>query len=117
MKATRSTKRIYRTEEQMFPLIEKWQESGLPQASFCAEHQISLAVFGYWLRKYRNGSKAKATAACPAGSSGGFVSLSFDPPSPPSAGIALEVQLPGGVLLRFHRLPPQPYLSDLFFDL
>jgi hypothetical protein len=100
MKATRSTKRIYRKEEQMFPLIEKWQESGLPQASFCAEHQISLAVFGYWLRKYRNGSKA--TAACPAGSSGGFVRLSFDPPSPPSAGIALEVQL---------YPPSQPHLS------
>lgn len=37
----------------MFELIEQWQQSGLSQKQFIIEHDIKLATFGYWVKKYR----------------------------------------------------------------
>ena len=31
--------------------IENWQSSGLTQAAYVEQHQLSLARFGYWKRK------------------------------------------------------------------
>ena len=40
-------------EQEMFSLIEKWQESNLNQQAFCQEHEITYSKFLYWLKKYR----------------------------------------------------------------
>jgi len=37
----------------MYQAIELWQESRLSQVKFCSRENISVATFGYWLRKYR----------------------------------------------------------------
>ena len=100
----------------MFPLIERWHNSGLTQQRFCEEHDLSLAVFGYWLRKYREASNSNVEAG-PAGEAApGFLPLQLET-APSSLSTALEIQLPDGTLLRFHRLPPQSYLNGLFTSL
>ncbi len=39
--------------QEMFALIEQWQESNQSQKDFCQEHEIKLATFHYWQKKYR----------------------------------------------------------------
>ena len=39
-------------QKQMFRLIELWDQSGHPQADFCAQHNITLSKFGYWRSKW-----------------------------------------------------------------
>ena len=46
-------RRIRRTSEQMFPLVEKYESSGQLQKDFCEHHDISIGTFQYWLKKYR----------------------------------------------------------------
>jgi GT2 family glycosyltransferase len=43
-----------RTKEEMFPVVEAWQQSGLSKKSFCEEQVIIKSVFLYWVRKYRD---------------------------------------------------------------
>lgn len=49
-----------------FDLIVRWQESGLNQKAFCAQYEVKLSTFQYWMGKYR---KADPNAT------GGFVPL------------------------------------------
>ena len=37
-----------RTSEEMFPVIERFLESGQTQKTFCAECGLPLSVFFYW---------------------------------------------------------------------
>ena len=37
----------------MFPMIKKWQSSGIKPKKFCNKHDLSLQIFYYWLRKYK----------------------------------------------------------------
>lgn len=46
-------RRIRRTSDQMFPLVEKYETSEQRQKEFCKHHDISIGTFQYWLRKYR----------------------------------------------------------------
>ncbi len=41
------------SKEEMFLAIEMWRESGLAQIQFCDRENLSIATFGYWLKKYR----------------------------------------------------------------
>jgi transposase-like protein len=42
-----------RTKEEMFPMVELWQHSGLSKKRFCEEKGIVKSVFHYWYKKYR----------------------------------------------------------------
>jgi len=44
--------RKFKSQAEMFPLIERWQSSSLSQSAFCLEHDVSLSTFGYWRSKY-----------------------------------------------------------------
>ncbi len=50
-----------RTAEEMFPLMEQYEESSQTAAAFCAERGISYGQLFYWRRKYR----LEAAAAAP----------------------------------------------------
>ncbi len=41
-----------RTQE-MYNLVEQWQQSGLSQKQFSRENNIKLATFGYWVKKHK----------------------------------------------------------------
>ena len=39
--------------EQMFKLIEQWQQSSLTQNAFCEQQSVKYHVFHYWYKRYR----------------------------------------------------------------
>jgi hypothetical protein len=52
--------------ESLNQLVREWKGSGLSQAKYAAQHNLTLAKFRYWIKK----SKA------PAGEEPGFIQLS-----------------------------------------
>ncbi len=40
-------------KENIFPMIESWQESKQSQAKFCKDNKLSISTFQYWLKKYK----------------------------------------------------------------
>ncbi len=84
--------RINRQAE-MFSLIDKWQESGKAQQSFCQEHEITFTTFYYWLRRYRR-----------------EIDESNFLPVEISSGSNIEIRYPDGIILQ---LPAATKLSTL----
>jgi len=41
-----------RNESQMFPLVKRYLSSDQSKVDFCAEHNIKVHTFQYWLVKY-----------------------------------------------------------------
>ena len=93
----------FRTEAEMFPIVEQWQGSGQTQKVFCAEHDLSVSVLAYWLRRYRDRYTDSSDPAA------GFVAVQMATSNP----TALEVSLPSGVVLRFGQVVPAGYLKAL----
>lgn len=122
-----------RTDQEMFPLVESWLESGLTQKQFSQQHGVSEHVFCYWVSRYRKGHPADKTKqqSAPQKENPAFIRLS--PPAavvaPPAAVVAAwgvtggtgpesanpdtAVELPSGVVLRFRGLVPVAYLKEL----
>lgn len=41
--------------ETMLALVEQWKQSGKSQQTFCAQHNLKVSTFGYWVaRKKRS---------------------------------------------------------------
>ena len=79
-----------RTNDEMYPLVEAYLESGRTIKTFSADQAIPEGVFGYWLRKYRRQKNADSP----------FVEI------PPESVTAyghpiVEVLHPNGIRLRF----------------
>lgn len=83
----------------MFPVIEKYNSSGLSKVEFCKQRSIPIAVFWYWYRKHRD--EVEQTEHH-------FVEVQ------PIAlnSVKLEVEF-GDLRLRFHELPPVEYLRGI----
>ncbi len=45
--------RAYRTATQMYPLIEKWYNSGQSRSAYCKANNIALHLFAYWHKSYQ----------------------------------------------------------------
>ena len=84
-----ATRRPYRTPEQMFSVIESWQQSGLSQSAFCQEHDLPVHILCYWFRKY-NSTPSKP-------SSSGFIPVNIEADAGDQM---IEIVYPTGVLLR-----------------
>jgi transposase-like protein len=80
-------------QEEMFSLIEKWQESGKPQQTFCQEHDLTFSTFYYWLKRYRRQIDESS-----------FLPVEI------SSGTNIEIRYPGGIILQ---LPAAVKLSAL----
>ncbi len=39
--------------EQMFTMIEQWQQSGVTQKAFCEQQSLKYHTFYYWYKCYR----------------------------------------------------------------
>ena len=91
-----------RTAEQMFPLVEQYEERSQSAAAFCAERGLSYAQLLYWRQKYR---REVASA-----DSGSFVEIGG-----PAADEAAQVELlyPGGMRVRFFAPVSASYLAQL----
>jgi len=57
-----SEKRRMRTSEEMFPVVEHWQKSGMGKQRFAKKHGIGYGTFQYWCSRYRNQGADTAVA-------------------------------------------------------
>jgi transposase-like protein len=92
-----------RTEAQWRAIFDEWARSGLSQEQFCKREGISMATFSSWRRKLR------AASLVPRGA--GFVEVCISDPArvtrtAPETQPDLVVELPYGVVLRFHGVRP-----------
>lgn len=46
-------KRLRRSAGEMYGVVAGWSQSGQSQQSYCATQGLSMAVFQYWLRHWR----------------------------------------------------------------
>ena len=71
-------------QEKMFSFIEQWQQSNLPQHTFCKEQGLTYTTFYYWLKRYRLRQ----------GEGGGFMTMKVTS----SRENFIEVRYPSGVV-------------------
>ena len=71
----------------MFSLIEKWQDSNQTQKVFCQEHEIKLATFHYWQKKYRQLEQDNPS---------GFIPVELSS----SGARVVEIRYPNGVIVQ-----------------
>ena len=124
-----------KTQQEMFPLVQGWLESGLTQKQFCSNQGIPVHILAYWVGRYRKAKPQKATSAqatattskvakkvVATDSSSGFIRLSPPAPIPTPAPTAapnqlptgnMEVVLPTGAVIRFSATVPASYLKEL----
>jgi hypothetical protein len=50
------------TRQEWFNLVDEFQQSGLTQANFCKQKNISLCRFGYYVKKSRDKDKNLSTS-------------------------------------------------------
>ncbi len=90
--------------EQMFKLIEQWQQSGVTQNKFCQQHSIRYHVFHYWYKRYREqNANLQRTASS-------FVKLQI---AKPITDGSVEIIYPGGIRIVFHEPVNSNYLKAL----
>ena len=88
---TKSRKTIRRDREQMFSLVELYNESGLSRAQFCQEMDIAPHTFQYWYKKYKNEQNPESMA-----SSSGFVKLDITDRPSVDCSRMISIIYPGG---------------------
>lgn len=96
------TTRSRRRQSDMFPLISRYLESSLTQQAFCQKENLTIPVFGYWLKKYRQ-HRLQGTG------DGQHRSPAFIPiqlsktaiPASATATPACEIVFPTGLIIRF----------------
>lgn len=74
----------------MFELVEQWQQSGLSQKQFILEHDIKLATFGYWVKKYRQHYSGEI----------GFAKVELGQTPGSSTTARIEIELADGIVVR-----------------
>jgi hypothetical protein len=90
--------------EQMFKLIEQWQQSSLTQNAFCQQQSIRYHVFHYWYKRYRE------QYANPQSDVSSFVKLQI---AKPITDGSVEIIYPGGIRIVFHEPVSSNYLKAL----
>lgn len=91
------------SHEQWQQIIDQQTGSGLSQKQFCQSRHISLTTFSNWKRKLRNGFASKPAEA-ESTDDQNWVAIPTEPPEPASSlAWHMELELPGGVILRMRR--------------
>ena len=89
------------TLEEMRPIIEKWEVSGLTKKEFCKQHNLAPSVFYYWYKKYKS-----------PGSTGGFIPIKIKNTFQESP---LEILYPNGVKLKLTGDVPPSLLRQYIY--
>ena len=94
------------TREQMFKIVEAWQQSGLSQKFFCEQNGIRYHVFHYWYKCFRD-------LQCPAKNEG-FIPIKIQRSNTANtASSHVELVLADGKRLLFHQPVSSDYLKHL----
>ncbi len=78
----------------MHALINQWKESGLSQAKFAAQHNLTLVKFRYWIKKLKPATDGDTDFIQLNGFATQGISLRY----PNGVELLLPVQTPIGVL-------------------
>lgn len=100
--------RIRRTESEWRAIVASFGSSGLSEAAFCRKARVSRKSFRMWRERLTAGETSPRVQATrkPRPSPSGFVEW-LAPGAPtlleakPGSGIAFELALPGGVVVRW----------------
>ena len=84
-------------------IIDQQAESGLSQKDFCQSRKISLATFSNWKRKLKNETVTSSCHSEPIPDQEWIEFPSGLAQTPISSGWHMELELPGGVVLRMRR--------------
>lgn len=84
-----------RTRDEMFPIVEAWQHSGLSKKAFCEDRDMAKSVFLYWCKRYREENEL-----------GGFVPLSVGTSQGFATSHSIEIQYPNGIVLKLPASTP-----------
>jgi hypothetical protein len=95
--------------QQMFRLIEQWQQSGFSQKAYCEEQSIRYHVFHYWYKRYRQEHTIATQPGVDNNNKSSFVKVQI---AKPAAG-AVEIHYPGGLRICFHEPVSSNYLKAL----
>jgi len=81
-----------RSQAEMFLVIEDWQSSKATKKAFCDQKGISLPVFYYWHKRYKEDQNT-----------GGFVPINVNGAHQNSPSSSIEIEYPNGVIVRLPR--------------
>jgi len=73
----------------MFALVDKWKSSETTQKQFCAEHDLKVGTFAYWVAKHKRASSNSEPAS-------GFIGVDV---SGPSGSDPVRITYPNGVMV------------------
>jgi len=93
--------KVHRTKEEWSEIFDHYAESRLSRDEFCKREHIQAASFARWHRRLRSPrlrSKVAPTKSNSQSKKESFVELA--PPSPEPATWSIELELPGGCILR-----------------
>lgn len=90
----------------MFEFIRQWQQSGLSQKAWCAQHNFAYSSFHYWYKRFR-----KQQADSREATSGDFVKLMVQ--DPPSVNPWCELVFGNGKKVFFHQPLPAAFIRSL----
>lgn len=91
------------SHEQWQQIIDQQIESGLSQKDFCQLHHFSLATFSNWKRKLKNNSDNKPVESISSADQDWVAFPEELPESTSGLPWHMELELPGGVILRMRR--------------
>jgi hypothetical protein len=91
---------------EMFPVVERFQNSNLTQKAFCKTEGLALSTLQYWISRYKKYHQRDS------GPSEAFVEVK--PPSQiPSSDTAIVLSYPNGVTLTLDKGVELTFLRDL----
>lgn len=93
----------------MYPILQRWENSGMSQVAFARREGLPQVVFHYWLRKYRDSQNSIVP---------GFIAVSPSPSVRREAGeqsrsIFARIMLPDGAEVYFHQSVSGRYLREV----
>lgn len=98
--------RVRHRAEQMYGLIEQWNESGQGKQAFCAVAGIAVCVFDYWRRKQKM-NKVEAEQRV------GFREVKAPQRIPEGVDSQLRLHYPDGRVLEFAAMPSAGLLREI----
>jgi len=96
-----SKKRKHRTASEIQKIISAQKGSGQSQEKFCKENQIPISTFTNWVGKHRKTKQPNLPALIPVGS------------VPANTSLSIEIELPGGELIRLDQGVCRPDLETV----
>ena len=96
-----SKKRKHRTASEIQKIISAQKDSGKSQEKFCKENQIPISTFTNWVKKHRKTKQPNLPTLISVGS------------VPPATSSSIEIELPGGELIRLDQGVSRPDLETV----